>query len=81
VRVQQNGHPLKVLIEDGWSVMSDRLNRMVSDLEQVEIVGQDPQLLKSGKHDHALSHQLWQTIRLCPDQESATSGKAGGFPG
>jgi len=37
--VQQNGHALKVLIVDDSPLISERLNQMLSEVEQVEIVG------------------------------------------
>jgi DNA-binding NarL/FixJ family response regulator len=37
--VQQNGHALKVLIVDDSLLIRERLNRMLSELDQVEIVG------------------------------------------
>jgi len=37
--VQKNGHALKVLIVDDSPLISERISRMLSELEQVEIVG------------------------------------------
>jgi len=37
--VHQNGHALKVLIVDDSPLISERLNQMLSEVEQVEIVG------------------------------------------
>jgi DNA-binding NarL/FixJ family response regulator len=37
--VQQNGHTLTVLIVDDSPLISERLKQMLSELEQVEIVG------------------------------------------
>ena len=37
--MQQNGHALKILIVDDSPLISERLNQMLSEVEQVEIVG------------------------------------------
>ena len=37
--MEQNGHALKILIVDDSPLISERLNQMLSEVEQVEIVG------------------------------------------
>ena len=58
--VQQNGHALKVLIVEDSPLISERLNQMLSELDQVEIVG----LAADGDEALRLFHEFRPAVVL-----------------
>jgi len=58
--VQQNGHTLKVLIVDDSPLISERLNQMLSEVEQVQIVG----LAADGDEALRLFHEFRPAVVL-----------------
>jgi PAS domain S-box-containing protein len=60
--IEQSGEMVVITSTEGIIQYVNQAFEKVSGYTRQEVIGRNPRILKSGKHDEAFYHQLWATI-------------------
>ena len=60
--IEQSYESVLITDRDGTIVYVNPVFERISGYSRAEVIGQNPRILKSGRHDHAFYKNLWDTI-------------------